>query len=273
MGIDWQEAVFRDDLQMVTIGAVNDVAMRAGRVVLEHYHARDTWVREKDDGSPVTGVDLAAEKIIREGLVRLDDTIPYVSEECEPVPAYDVRRGWSRYWLVDPLDGTKEFLKRTDEFTVNIALIESNQPVMGVVVVPAMDVMYYAQNGCGAWKREGQGEPERIQSTLSERSQPLRILESRSHPSPGLERFLESFTIAERIQCGSSLKFCVVAEGSADVYPRLGPTMEWDVAAGDCVYRNSGRPVPHPGTVRYNKPNLRNESFVIGMKPDAYVLP
>ena len=264
---------FEDDLRMVTIAAVNDVAIRAGQAVLKHYEARDTWVREKADRSPVTGADLAAEKIIRDGLARLDDRIPYVSEERVPQPTYEVRRGWFRYWLVDPLDGTKEFLNRTDEFTVNIALIEGGQPVMGVVVVPAMDVMYYAQNGRGAWKREGQGVPERLQSTLSERSEPLRVVESRSHPSPELDHFLELFTVAERVQHGSSLKFCVVAEGSADVYPRLGPTMEWDVAAGDCIYRNSGHPDPHPGTIRYNKPSLKNDSFVIGLKADAYALP
>ena len=128
---------------MVTIDAVNEVALRAGEVVLRHYRARDTWVREKTDGSPVTGVDLAAEAIIRDGLLRLDDTIPYLSEEHE-LPTYEVRRAWSRYWLVDPLDGTKEFIKRTDEFTVNIALIEDGEPVLGVVVAPGRCVSWRA---------------------------------------------------------------------------------------------------------------------------------
>ena len=259
-------------LPMVTIEAVNEVALRAGAVVLRHYRAQDTWVKEKADGSPVTGVDLAAEEIIRGGLSPLDPMIPYVSEERE-LPAYEVRRAWTRYWLVDPLDGTKEFINRTDEFTVNIALIENGQPVLGVVVAPASGVLYYAQAGEGAWKREGDGPPQQLQSTLSDPSEPLRIVESRSHPSPALDAFLEPFTIVERVRSGSSLKFCVVAEGRADVYPRLGPTMEWDVAAGDCVYRNSGHPDPHPGTLRYNKPSLKNGSFVVGLTPGTYELP
>jgi 3'(2'), 5'-bisphosphate nucleotidase len=257
---------------MVTIEAVNEVALHAAEVVLGHYRARDTWVKEKPDGSPVTGVDLAAEEIIRGGLMALDDSIPYISEERE-LPAYDVRRAWPRYWLVDPLDGTKEFINRTDEFTVNIAMIEDGEPVLGVVVAPASSLLYYAQTGVGAWKRTGTGASKRLHSTLADPSQPLRIVESRSHPSPALEAFLESFTIAERVKSGSSLKFCVVADGRADVYPRLGPTMEWDVAAGDCVYRNAGYPEPHPGTIRYNKPSLKNGSFVIGLKPGTYELP
>ena len=257
---------------MVAIEAVNEVALRAGEVVLRHYRARDTWVTEKPDGSPLTGVDLAAEAIIRQGLLRLDDTIPYVSEEHE-LPTYDVRRRWPRYWLVDPLDGTKEFLKRTDEFTVNIAMIEAGEPVLGVVVAPASGLLYYARNGEGAWKRAGDGAPQRLHTTLSDPSAPLRIVESRSHPSPALEAFLARFTIAERVKSGSSLKFCLVADGRADVYARLSPTMEWDVAAGDCVYRNSGHPEPHPGTLRYNKPSLKNGSFVVGLKPGTYRLP
>ena len=257
---------------MVTISEVNEVALCAAEVVLRHYRARDTWVREKPDGSPVTGVDLAAEAIIRDGLLRLDDTIPYLSEEHE-LPTYEVRRAWSRYWLVDPLDGTKEFIKRTDEFTVNIALIEDGEPVLGVVVAPASGLLYYARTGEGAWKREGDGEPQRLRSTLSDPSEPLRIVESRSHPSPALETFLEQLAIAERVKSGSSLKFCLVADGRADVYPRLGPTMEWDVAAGDCVYRNSGYPEPHPGTLLYNKPSLKNGNFVVGLKHGTYELP
>jgi 3'(2'), 5'-bisphosphate nucleotidase len=257
---------------MVTIEAVNEVALRAGEVVLRHYRARDTWVKAKADGSPVTGVDLAAEAIIWDGLLRLDGTIPYLSEEHE-LPTYETRRAWSRYWLVDPLDGTKEFINRTDEFTVNIAMIEHGEPVLGVVVVPASNLLYYARAGEGAWKQEGDGTPQRLRSTLSDPAEPLRILESRSHPSPALETFLEQFTIAERVKAGSSLKFCLVADGRADIYPRLGPTMEWDVAAGDCVYRNSGYPEPHPGTLRYNKPSLKNGNFVVGLASGAYDLP
>ena len=257
---------------MVRIEAVIEIALRAADVVLRHYRSRDTWVRQKADGSPVTAVDLAAEEIIRTGLEALDGTIPYVSEERD-LPAYAERRDWGRYWLVDPLDGTKEFINRTDEFTVNIAMIEEGEPVLGVVVAPVFGLLYYARNGEGAWKRVGDGEPERLRSTFADPSKPLRIVESRSHASPALEEFLKSCAIADRVKRGSSLKFCVVAVGRADVYPRLGPTMEWDVAAGDCVYRNSGHPGPHPGTLCYNKPCLRNGNFVIGLRPGTYTLP
>ena len=271
-GTRWLSVNWYTARGMVTIEAVNDIARRAAELVLRHYHARDTWVREKEDGSPVTGVDLAAEEIIREGLCALDDSIPYVSEE-RALPDYEERRHWSRYWLVDPLDGTKEFINRTDEFTVNIALIEGGEPVLGVVAAPASGLFFYATVGGGAWKQDGRSAPERLRSTLADPTQPLRIVESRSHPSPELEAFLQPFTIAERVKSGSSLKFCVVADGRADMYPRLGPTMEWDVAAGDCIYRNSGYPEPHPGTLRYNKPSLLNPSFVIGLPASTYSLP
>ena len=198
--------------------AVNEVALRAAAVVLEGYRAGDAWVRAKADGSPVTAVDLAADAIIREGLTALDPAIPYLSEEHE-IPPYEVRRGWSRYWLVDPLDGTKEFVDRTGEFTVNVALIEDGEPVLGVVVAPAAGVLYYARAGEGAWKREGDGPPRRLRSTLSSPSDPLRVVESRSHPSAALEAFLEPLNVVERVKSGSSLKFCVVAEGRADALP------------------------------------------------------
>ena len=178
-------------------------------------------------------VDLAAEAVLHDGLKALHPAIPYLSEEHEIAP-YEVRRRWSRYWLVDPLDGTKEFVDRTGEFTVNVALIEGGEPVLGAVAAPAAGLLYYARAGEGAWKREGGDPPRRLRSTLSSPSDPLRVVESRSHPSPALEAFLAPLTVVERVKSGSSPKFCVVAEGGADVYPRLGPTMEWDVAAGDC---------------------------------------
>ena len=259
-------------MAMVTMEAVNEVVLRAAAAVRERYDAGDTWVRAKADGSPVTGVDLAADAILHDGLRALDPAIPYLSEERE-IPAYAVRRRWSRYWLVDPLDGTKEFVGRTGDFTVNVALIEDGAPVLGVVAAPAAGVLYCARTGEGAWKREGNGPPRRLRSTLSSPSDPLRVVESRSRPGAALEAFLAPLTVVERVRRGSSLKFCVVAEGGADIYPRLGPTMEWDVAAGDCVHRNSGHPEPHPGALRYNKPSLRNGSFVVGLRPGACVLP
>ena len=256
----------------VSLDAIIRIATAAGDAALELYRRQDAWVRDKADGSPVTEADLASEQVIQAQLRSLDPTIPYLSEESGP-PSEDERQGWNRFWLVDPLDGTKEFIKRTDEFTVNIALIDEGEPVLGVVAAPALGLLYYAGKGQGAWKvRDGQ-PAVRLESRLADPPQPLRIVESRSHPSPELEAFLEGYTVADRLKIGSSLKFCLLAEGSADIYPRLGPTMEWDVGAGDCVYRHSAGGTPHPSPLTYNKPSLRNGHFVLGLPPDSYTLP
>ena len=166
---------------------------------------------------------------------------------------------------MDPLDGTKEFIKKRAEFTVNVALIDDGEPVFGVVQAPALDLLYWAVKGEGAW-REQKGQPaERIYSAPAEPGAALTVVESLSHPSPELEEYLKTIRVGQRVKAGSSLKFCWVAEGRADIYPRLGPTMEWDVAAGDCVYRQSGRDGERPSPLTYNKPDLRNASFVIGL--------
>jgi 3'(2'), 5'-bisphosphate nucleotidase len=239
------------------------LAREAGAAILTHYHP-GVEVRHKADRSPVTAADHAAHQIIADGLSAWDPTIPVVSEEGE-IPPYETRKSWERFWLVDPLDGTKEFIQRNGEFTVNIALIERGEPVLGVLYVPAQDLLYWAGRGLGAWKAQGGAPPVRIFSVPPQPGQPLVVVESRSHPSAELEEYLKSIPIARRVQAGSSLKFCWVAEGKADVYPRLGPTMEWDVAAGDCIFRNSGRAVPRVSTLRYNTPALRNDGFVIGV--------
>jgi 3'(2'), 5'-bisphosphate nucleotidase len=144
-------------------------------------------------------------------------------------------------------------------------LIEEGEPVLGVVLAPALDLLYWAVKGEGAWRENGGGTPERIYSSEPEPGAPLTVVESLSHPSPELEEYLRTIPVARRVKAGSSLKFCWVAEGKADIYPRLGPTMEWDVAAGDCVYRQSGRSGERRSPLTYNKPDLRNPSFVIGV--------
>ena len=166
---------------------------------------------------------------------------------------------------MDPLDGTKEFIKRRAEFTVNVALIEEGEPVLGVVLAPALELLYWAVKGGGAWREERSGPPQRIYSTAPAPGTPLTVVESLSHPSAELEEYLKTIPVGRRVKAGSSLKFCWVAEGKADLYPRLGPTMEWDVAAGDCVFRQSGRDGERPSPLTYNKPDLRNPSFVIGL--------
>jgi 3'(2'), 5'-bisphosphate nucleotidase len=245
--------------------AVAGLAREAGRATMIYYDGTtDAGVRQKDDRSPVTLADEVAHGIILEGLHRLDPETPVVSEESEAASS-EVRRGWRRFWLVDPLDGTKEFIKRRAEFTVNIALVEDGEPVLGVVLAPALDLLYWAVKGGGAWREAGAGPAERIHSSAAAPGTPLTVVESLSHPSPELEEYLKTIPVGRRVKAGSSLKFCWVAEGRADIYPRLGPTMEWDVAAGDCVYRQSALHGERPSPLTYNKPDLRNTSFVIGL--------
>jgi len=247
-----------------TQSAVIDLARQAGLATMAYYGEATGEVREKSDQSPVTLADEAAHGILVQGLRRLDPATPVVSEEGE-IATFETRRGWRRFWLVDPLDGTKEFIKRRAEFTVNVALIEDGEPVFGVVLAPALDLLYWAAKGGGAWREKKGLAPQRIYSTAPPPGTPLTVVESLSHPSPELEEYLKTIPVAQRVKAGSSLKFCWVAEGRADIYPRLGPTMEWDVAAGDCVYRQSGRNGERSSPLTYNKPDLRNTNFVIGL--------
>lgn len=244
------------------IDKIIDIARKAGDITMKYYR-KDFDINLKEDKSPVTVADKEANTYIVERLKEMDHTIPVISEEAK-LPDYENRQLWERFWLVDPLDGTKEFIKGLDEFTVNIALIENGVPVLGVVVAPALDVTYYSGKDTGSWKMRDSQIPERIYSEKASESQPLRVVVSRSHASEALEKYLEKFHVKERLPSGSSLKFCLVAEGKADIYPRTGPTMEWDVAAGDCVYRYSARTGTHNSSLTYNKPDLRNDGFVIG---------
>jgi 3'(2'), 5'-bisphosphate nucleotidase len=244
---------------------VNTIAAEAGTRILRHFRRKPVVITHKDDASPLTAADMESHQYVVSQLEALDPTIPIISEEAQ-LPDYEIRKKWMRFWLVDPLDGTKEFLKGSDEFTVNIALIENQEPILGVVYVPGKHLLYYAAKGQGSWKREGETLPTRIFSSFPNLSQGLVVVESKSHPSTELEKFLNDLPVRERINAGSSLKFCLVAEGSADIYPRMNPTMEWDVAAGDCIYRNSAPVGLRSSSLTYNKPSLKNDSFVIGFK-------
>lgn len=247
---------------MVTIDAVNEVALRAGEVVLRHYRANDTWVKKKADGSPVTGVDLEAEEIIRDGLLRLDASMPYVSEERE-LPAYDVRRAWPRYWLVDPLDGTKEFISRNGEFTVNIALVINGSPVLGVVHAPAIGRTFYGAEDEGAFCLEG--DEARVITARPPPTDGVVVVTSRSHGAgEELDAFLGNLNVASTSPAGSSLKFCLVAAGEADVYPRFGRTMEWDTAAGQAVLMAAGGRVETAAgdPLLYGKEGVENPHFI-----------
>jgi 3'(2'), 5'-bisphosphate nucleotidase len=236
------------------------LAERAGALILEHY--RDgVAVRAKADASPVTIADEAAEALILEGLAGLTPEIPVVAEETVAaghVPGL----GDGRFWLVDPLDGTKEFLSRNGEFTVNIALIEGREPVLGAVFAPALGKVWWGARGAGAMLRDAAGE-----RPIAARPRPasgIVAVASRSHSDPQTEAFLDQMGVAERISAGSSLKFCLVAEGRADVYPRFGPTMEWDTAAGHAVLRAAGGQVTtrDGAPFTYRKPGFRNPEFI-----------
>lgn len=249
-------------MSTASLARLDAIARAAGSAILAHYVA-GVAVEHKADKSPLTAADRAAHHAIVDALAAWDRQIPVVSEEGE-IPPFEVRHTWARFWLVDPLDGTKEFLQRNGEFTVNIALIDGGEPVLGVVYAPALDLLYHAGKGLGAWKQERDAPALRIYSTPRPAGEPLVVAESRSHPSAELEAYVKTVRVARRVQAGSSLKFCWVAEGKADVYPRFGTTMEWDTAAGDCVYRYSGKDGDRRSPLVYNTPALTNEHFVIG---------
>lgn len=242
-----------------------ETAEEAGKAILSFYET-EVEVITKEDDSPLTKADLAAHHIITGALKEIDPETPVISEESG-VPDYEERSGWDKFWLVDPLDGTKEFIKKNGEFTVNIALIEEGVPTLGVVYVPAKDVMYYAEKSIGSYKKVNGQPAEQIFSEPADTARELSIIVSRSHGSDALEQYLqdEGIKVKERIKSGSSLKICRVAEGDADLYPRMGPTMEWDVAAGDAVYRYSSRNKPFDSGLKYNKKDLLNPNFVIGL--------
>lgn len=243
------------------LGGVCSLARKAGQGIMPFYGA-EVQVQYKQDASPLTQADLAAHEIIAHGLAQIAPQLPLISEESPPVN-FGIRRTWRTYWLVDPLDGTREFIKRNGEFTVNIGLIAEGKPVLGVVYAPALDLMFHAVTGGGAWRQLGSRPAERIYARLLDRTG-VTVAGSRSHAGPRLATFLERIGPHLLLSMGSSLKICLVAEGRADVYPRLGLTSEWDTAAAQCVLEEAGgRLVRLDGApLRYNtKDSLLNPEF------------
>ena len=254
-------------------------SVEAGAAILEVYH-QDFAVEEKADKSPLTLADKRSHGIIMAQLAPLN--LPVLSEEGRSID-YEVRKQWDDFWMVDPLDGTKEFIKKNDEFTVNIALIRKNRPVMGVIYVPVLRQLYFAARDFGAYRMTLAKDIDPAQMTLAqivEKSQPINttpqkdrpftIVGSRSHATPELEAYVEKkraeHEAVDFISAGSSLKLCRVAEGNADVYPRLGPTMEWDTAAGHIIAECAGASVfqaENGEPVVYNKENLLNPWFFV----------
>ncbi|MFL6550987.1 MAG: 3'(2'),5'-bisphosphate nucleotidase CysQ [Povalibacter sp.] len=255
------------------LSSVVDVAKRAGAAILEVY-SQPFDVAHKEDKSPLTEADLRAHAIIVEGLQAIAPTLPVLSEEDSNI-SFEKRRGWHRYWLVDPLDGTKEFVSRNGEFTVNIALIENHVPVLGVVHVPVSNTTYVGSRGHGAFRQTDDQLPVAIKAAAHAHS-PVRVVGSRSHAKAGsMDTYLDRLGAHSLRSIGSSLKFCLIADGSADVYPRFGPTSEWDTAAAHAVVEAAGGAVVdlRGQPLRYNtKPDLLNPNFLAyGEHTDRWV--
>jgi 3'(2'), 5'-bisphosphate nucleotidase len=244
-------------------GAIRNIAVTAGHSILEVYR-QDFEVTHKVDASPLTQADLASHRVIRDALRRLTPEIPLLSEESAEVD-FATRSGWKTYWLIDPLDGTREFVNRNGEFTVNIALVRDHQPVLGVVHVPVTGMIYTGIVGDGAVRQAAGATPESIRVQVP-CADPVRVVGSRSHANPRLRQYLEPLGGYEFLSMGSSLKFCLLAEGKADFYPRLGPTSEWDTAAAHAVVVAAGGQVVTLDNrpLQYNsKVSLLNPEFLV----------
>ncbi len=239
---------------------IEKIAVEAGKKILDIYENEDfsKTIDFKADDSPLTIADKASHVIIDKALNELDLNIPILSEEGVQ-PTYEQRKQWTSFWCVDPLDGTKEFINRNGEFTVNIALIEDGEPVLGVVYAPVTETMYTGAKGVGAFKN---GKKISVNDRQTDRV----AVRSKSHAAPEEQAVLDRYNVVDQISVGSSLKFCMLAEGKADVYYRHGPTMEWDTAAGQAVVEAAGGRIFHDNTenklFRYNKENLLNGSFL-----------
>lgn len=234
-------------------------AQKASKKILEIYESGDFSVEAKADNSPLTLADKASHNVI---IAELEQTaIPILSEEGASIP-FEIRKNWDYFWMIDPLDGTKEFIKKNGEFTVNIALIHQNRPVLGVVFTPVLDDLFYAVKGEGAFKNEAKIRVNQFK--LSESS--LKVVASRSHLNDETKDYLDKLKDPEIVSKGSSLKLLMVAEGEADLYPRYAPTMEWDTAAAQIIVEEAGGTVTIKDSddpVRYNKEDMLNPYFLV----------
>ena len=241
-----------------------EASTQASNEILKVYHSGDFQAEAKGDNSPLTIADKNAHRAIV-GILQ-QSNIPILSEEGKAIP-YDTRKNWEYFWMVDPLDGTKEFIKRNDEFTVNIALIHRKNPVLGVVAVPVSGDVYYATSGKGAYlSKNGKATRLATRPPVDLNKKGLRVVASRSHMNPETQAFIDGLQEATLVSAGSSLKFLLLAEGKADVYPRYAPTMEWDTAAAHAIVLETGLQVLEYGSEKpllYNKENLLNPYFLV----------
>lgn len=254
-------------LQNIDIQVLLQIAKEAGDAIMKIYE-QDFTVEMKKDKSPLTSADKASNDVIVEGLQKHYPEIPIISEETRLLP-YSERKDWEYCWVVDPLDGTKEFIKKNGEFTVNIALVHKGESVLGVIYIPVKELMYYAKRGEGSFKVEN-GETTQIHTTSIHTNEAVKVFVSRSHLNEDTQNFVnqlkEKYSEVELVSAGSSLKFTLIAEGKAHIYPRFAPTMEWDTAAGHVIAEEAGATVtkqPEGIPLRYNRENLLNPYFLV----------
>lgn len=255
-------------IEKIDIQKINSIAKKAGDRIMRIYQ-QDFKIEFKNDNSPLTKADIQSNEIIVNNLKSLYPDIPILSEENKEIP-YKIRKNWEYFWLIDPLDGTKEFVKKNGEFTVNIALIYKSLPVLGVVYAPTLNLLYYAQKDRGAFKQEKNKKPRRLPIYKHTNNDTLKVIVSKSHYNQQTKDFVNNLKnqykkTIEFIRIGSSLKLCLIAEGKADIYPRLAPTMEWDIAAGQAIVEESkGKIIKYKTkeSIRYNKQNLLNPYFI-----------
>ncbi len=247
------------------ITSLIQVSRRAGEAILEVYNSTELEIQNKSDASPLTKADIASNRIICDALKELSPDIPIISEENDDLP-FSIRSEWEYCWIVDPLDGTKEFIKKNGEFTTNIGLVHNHKVIAGVVYIPVFDEMYYAIKGEGAFKIIN-GQTEKISAVAFNRSEKgLKVICSRSHLNEKTEAFVKGLSEPELIAKGSSLKFLTIAQGNAHLYPRMAPTMEWDTCAAQIILEEAGGHVliadGQDQAVRYNKEDLLNPFFI-----------
>jgi len=255
-------------LNKIDIQKINSIARKAGKEIMKIYR-QDFKVNYKKDNSPLTKADIKSNEIITESLKSLYPEIPVLSEENKEIP-YNIRKNWEYFWLIDPLDGTKEFVKKNGEFTVNIALIHKDTPVLGVIYAPVLEILYCAHKEKGVFKQEKNGKPQNLPIYKPADNGNLKVIVSKSHYTPETEGFVNRLKnkykkTIEFIRIGSSLKLCLIAEGKADIYPRVALTMEWDTAAGQAIVEQAGGEIVEFKTqtpLKYNKQNLLNPWFV-----------
>lgn len=253
-------------LDKIDIQRIAAVAREAGELILQVYSSSDFDIELKDDNSPLTKADKASHDYIINELEELYPDIPVLSEEGKEIQ-YETRKNWAMFWCVDPLDGTKEFIKRNGEFTVNIALIFNSEPVAGVIHVPVTNVTYYSKSGEGSYKTDGNAQPVKL--SVSDSNNGIVAVKSRSHSSDEEKEILSKYNVVDSISVGSSLKFCMVAEGKANLYYRHGPTWEWDTAAGHSIVLEAGGSFNEDMKLEYNKVKLLNSSFMCYGKIDS----